>query len=332
MIIASKSPCPESGSFRVPDRVADLLTEVGCPTVYLAVYLYTLRQYQAGNLNISNDFIAEHLKISRIDVVNAFLFYSSQGLLKIHRFTSVDDGDFDVEFCFDTKNTANGSVPFRPSYKSSEISRRLRENPRMSQMYNIVSQILGKTLSSADAELLYSFYDFYALPVEVIIVLIEYYVSKGKRSMKYMEKEVGKWASAGIDTVKKAKAYIEKREEFLSYAGRVRSIIGIQERHLTARELTLIKHWQNELAMSLDMVKTAFELTVNQTGKLSFAYMNKIMESWAANNIRSTAQVASGKKPAAKNSKPDRYDFEALQRQAFANVNRTDRRKEDNGI
>ncbi|MGN1059471.1 MAG: DnaD domain protein [Clostridia bacterium] len=332
MIIASKFSCPEKGSFRVPDRAADLLVEAGCPAVYLAVYLYALRQYQAGNLNISNDRIAEVLKLSRIDVVNAFLFYSSQGLLKIHRFTSVDDGDFDIEFCFDDTAARPSPLPFRPSYKASEISRRLRENPRMSQMYNMVGQILGKTLSSADTELLYSFYDYYSLPVEVILVLIEYYASKGKRSMKYMEKEAGKWASAGIDTVEKAKAYIEKREEFLSYASRVRTLLGIQERRLSTRELAFINKWQNELNMPLDMVKTAFELTVNQTGKLSFAYMNKIMESWAQNNIRKAEDVQKKEKPAAKESKTARYDFDALQRRAFEAVNRTEGRKENHGI
>ncbi len=329
MILESKFPCPEKGSFRVPERVAELMLAGNCPATYLSVYLYALYAYHLGNRNISNDRIAEALKLSQIDVVNAFLFYSSQGLLKIHRFTSVDDGDFDIEFCFEPEKGAS-APPFRPSYKISEISRRLSENPRMSQMYKIVGQILGKTLSSADTELLYSFHDYYALPVEVIIVLIEYYVSKDKRSMKYIEKEAGKWASAGINTVEKAKAYIEKREEFLSYASRVRTLLGIQERRLSTRELAYINSWQNELSMSLDMIKAAFELTVNQTGKLSFAYMNKILESWAQNNLRKPGDIKRQK--TTKETKPQRYDFEALQRSTFEAINRSDERKENHGV
>ncbi len=198
-------------------------------------------------------------------------------------------------------------------------------------MYRMVGQILGKTLSSADTELLYSFHDYYGLPVEVITVLIEYYVSKGKRSMKYIEKEVGKWAAADVNTVKKAKVYIEKREEFLSYASRVRSILGIQERHLSTRELTYINNWQTQFAMPLEMVKVAFERTVNQTGKLSFAYMNKILESWAKENIRTTGEIQK-KTTASKNEKPSRYDFDALQRRAFEAINTPTRRNTNNGI
>ena len=330
MIVNAKNPCPECGSFRIPERVADLLANGECPATYVAIYVYTLRQYEADNKNISNDRIAEALKVSLIDVVNAFLFYSSQGLLKIHNFTSVDNGDFDIEFCFEPE-IGVCALPFRPSYKSSEISRHLSQNPRMSQMYKIVGQILGKTLSSADTELLYSFHDYYGLPVEVILVLIEYYVSKDKRSMKFIEKEVGKWASAGVNTIKKAKAYIEKREAFLSYAGQVRTMLGIQERRLSTRELTYINNWQNQFSMPLDMVKLAFETTVNQTGKLSFAYMNKILESWAQNNLRKTEDVQK-KNPSTKDTRTSRYNFDDLQRRTFEAVNSPKERKSDNGI
>jgi len=329
MIVDVKMP-GGAGLFMVPGAVADMLSE-GVPSVYLAVYIYTLRQLQSGHLNITNDAIAEALKISTIDVVNAFLFYSSRGLIKIHGFTSVDDTDFDVEFCFDTL-CPQTPVPFRPSYKAAEISKRLRENPRMSQMYKIVSQMLGKTLSSADTELLYSFHDYYGLPIAVIVVMVEYYVSKGKRTMKYIEKEACKWSSAGIDTVEKAKNYIQKREEFVSYAGRVRAIAGINERRLTTRELDYINKWQNELSMPLDMVKLAYEKTVNQTGRLSFAYMNKILESWSKEQVTTSEQIVARQTKQKSNKGDARYDFDALQKQALQAVKHTAERKEANGI
>lgn len=324
MLLESKIPCAGPGYMALPSQAADLLSVAGCPT-YLSVYLFALRQYEKGNRNITNDWIAQALKISRIDVVNAFFFYSSQGLVKIHNFTTADD-DFDIEFCY-ACDDAKTTVPFKPSYKASEISRRLQENPKMAQMYKLVGQILGKTLSSADTELLYSFHDYYGLSVEVILVLIEYYAGKGKCSMKYIEKEAGKWVSAGIDSVDKAKAYIAKREEFLSFTARVRTALGISDRRLTTRELGYILAWQSEMNMPIEMIQAAYERTVNQTGKLSFAYMNKILESWAKENIRTTKDI--GKNTQAQKAKPGkkpRYDFEALQRQALEAVNAPDRK------
>ncbi len=320
MIINSQSDGPEEQYFKVPNVVADRYLTEGSP-VYLMVYLFALRQLYAGNTAITNSQLADVLHVSVMDVVNTFLFYSSKGLVKIHNFTSVDDVDFDIEFCFAPPKGYKVAQNFRPNYKSSEISRQLKDNPKVSQMYKMVSQILGKNLSSADTELLYSFYDYYALPAEVILVLVDYCVSKGKRSMKYMEKEAAKWAENGIDTVDKARRHIEKREEFLSYAYRVRTIVGVGDRRLTTKELEFINKWQSEYKMNFEMVRSAFELTVNQTGKLSFAYMNKILESWAQNDIRKTEDIQKDRRKTARpNGKNDTYDFEKLEKNAFAKI------------
>lgn len=318
MIINKPQECAQEQYFKVPNAAVDRCIAEASP-VYLMVYLFALRQLEAGNTQIANSQIAEALRVSTIDVVNAFLFYSSKGLVKIHNFTSVDDVDFDIEFCF--QQPKSGGVEFRPSYKSSEISRQLSDNPKVSQMYHMVSQILGKTLSTADTELLYSLYDYYALPAEVILVLIEYFVSKGKRSMRAIEKEAAKWSSAGIDTVEKARRHIKKREEFLSYAYRVKKITGIGERSLSAKELQYINLWQNEYRMDFEMVQAAFELTVNQTGKLSFAYMNKILGSWAESGIRTRADIGKDKKPPAKKqAKRAGYNFDELEKAALRKV------------
>lgn len=318
MIVNSDALFDYSQCFAVPNIVMNSLIQESNP-VYVAVYLYALCQYNSGNVNISNKYIAEALKVSVMDVVNAFLFFNSKGLLKVHNFRSVDDAEFDIEFLGTDKLNKKVGGAFRPSYKTAEISRNLTENPRLSSMYKVVSQIMGKTLSTSDIELLYSFYDFYALPIEVIIVLIEYFVSKGKRSLKSIEKEVAKWASAGVDSVRKAKSYIKKREEFLSFAYRVRSIVGISERKLSEKELCFINKWQNEYKASEENVKKAFEITVDKTGKLAFAYMDAVLKSLVKES-ESGADASSKPLKTVKTKTGSKYNFEELQRQAFQNI------------
>lgn len=315
MIINSNTNFDNTQCFLMPNVVADNLIQESCP-VYNTVYLYTACQFHKGNLNISNQYIADVLKINIMDVVNAFLFYSSKGVLKIHNFKSVDDTDFDVEFLSADEVTVKTGVEFKPSYKRDEINRVLSDNPRISRMYKLVGQILGKNLSTADIELLYSFYDFYALPVEVIIVLVEYFVSKGKRSLKSMEKEVAKWASSGVDSVPKAKNYIKKREEFLSFAYKVRSIVGISDRKLSKKELEFINTWQYTYKSTEKDIKDAFEKTVNQTGKLSFNYMNAILESELTKKAQNTAKIKKTTKKSA------RYNFDEIEKIAFDNINK----------
>ncbi len=310
MIINPISSGPDSDFIRVPEAACDKLIQSG-KSVYLSVYMFAMTQYYKGKTDITNGFIADALHINIIDVVNAFLYCSSQGLVKIHNFLSVEDAEFDVELCFDVKSRVNLS-DFKPQYKSGEISKKIASDGKLSQMYKIVSTILGKTLSSADIEVLYSMHDYYRLPPEVIVVMTEYFVSRGVTTMRKLEKEAQKWSEADVDTVAKAKRYIKKREEFLSYAGAVKRIVGAIERKLTTKELEFIGKWQG-LRATPDAIKEAYEITINNTGKLSFNYMNKVLE----------AKVSEKEKPVPakrENAKKPRYDFSELEKKAFRKV------------
>ncbi len=311
MIINPISEGPQNNFIRIPEAACDKLIQSG-KSVYLSVYMFALSQYYKGKTDITNGFIADSLHINIIDVVNAFLYCSSQGLLKIHNFLSIEDTEFDVEFCFDVKYKVN-LADFKPQYRSGEISKKISEDSKLSQMYKIVSTTLGKTLSSADIEILYSMHDYYRLPPEVILVMIEYFVSRGTTTMRKLEKEAQKWADAGVDTVTKAKRHIKKREEFLSYAGAVKRIVGAIERKLTTKELEFISRWQQELRATPDAIKEAYEITINNTGKLSFNYMNKVLEAKVNDKQKPTPiKKETAKKP--------RYDYSELERKAFMKV------------
>lgn len=311
MIINPISAGPDSDYIRVPEAACDKLIQSG-KSVYLSVYMFALSQFYKGKTDITNGFIADSLHINIIDVVNAFLYCSSQGLVKIHNFLSVEDAEFDVELCFDVKSRVNLSN-FKPQYKTGEISKRIASDGKLSQMYKIVSTILGKNLSSADIEVLYSMHDYYRLPPEVIVVMTEYFSGRGITTMRKLEKEAQKWSESGVDTVAKAKRHIKKREEFLSYAGTVKRIVGAIERKLTTKELEFIGRWQQELKATPEAVKEAYEITINNTGKLSFNYMNKVIEA----KISEKPKSAPAKK---ENAKKSRYDFSQLEKKAFMKV------------
>ena len=318
MILNPISSGPEKGFIKVPEAACEKLIRTG-NTVYLAVYMYALGQYYKGKTDISNGFIADCLHINVIDVVNAFLFCASEGLVTIHNFTSVADAEFDVEFCFNVPCETE-QADFKPHYRSGEIGKRIEENSKLSQTYKIVSGILGKTLSSTDIELLYSMYDYYGLTPEVIVVLVEYFSSKGKTTMRQMEREAQKWSENGIDTVAKANRFIQKREQLLSFAGTVRRIIGANERKLTTRELEYINKWQEDFHMQAEDIKKAYEITVENTGKVAFGYMNKILESWHRERESGVKEPKPQSKPAA--AKKSRYNYEEIERKTFLNVTR----------
>ncbi len=299
MLHIQKEEISQFRSFQVPNALVDQFLSDANPA-HIAVYLYSLRQAYSGNCDLSNANIASALNVDETVVVNAFLYFASKGLVQIPNFTGMEHTDFDVKFCFDAPSVAAHEPQRRPSYQRTEIARHLEENPKLAQMYHVVRDLLGKNLGSSDINILYSLYDWYGLPVEVILVLVEHCVSKGKKGMKRIEAEAGKWADAGIDTVCKAQEYIQQQEAFLSYANQVLQAIGLTSRKPSAKELAYMRTWNEEYHMDIPMVEAAYERTVNHTGKLSFAYMNTILASWHAQGIQHPTDLTRDVRPAPK--------------------------------
>ena len=71
--------------------------------------------------------------------------------------------------------------------------------------------------------------------------------------------------------------------------------------------------------MSESMIKNAYERTIMSTGKLSMAYMNTILKSWAEKGIKTVSQIAEKeqipvKKEKGKNTGYQLDDMAALER------------------
>ena len=135
--------------------------------------------------------------------------------------------------------------------------------------------------------LLFSFYDWLGLPMEVIELLLSYCTASGHTGMRYIEKVAIGWAEEGVNTVEKAAEYIELRKT--GY----RSILQAfgQNRMPVAAEEAYMKKWLQEYKLPLDVVKLACERTVMQTGKASFAYADRILENWKKAGVSAVADV-----------------------------------------
>ncbi len=69
----------------------------------------------------------------------------------------------------------------------------------------VIQTYLGKTLSQPEVNAIVYFYDTLHFPADLIKYLIEYCVSKGKTSIRYIEDCSLIWADEGINTVEAAK-------------------------------------------------------------------------------------------------------------------------------
>lgn len=258
---------------------------------YIQVYLYALYLYNKEGVVPSNERLAEELPVTpdRIKFIQSF--WISQGVLGRDDQGELFFAEEEAEKPKRGRTRVRESAKMRPSYKSSEIDGAAERNQVLSGMFYQAEGILGHPLSGNETELLYSFYDWLGLPCEVIVMLLSYASKMGKTGKHYLESVAIDWADKGIDTFDKAEEYISRLEEVHTKEHKIRSILGIYDRALTQTEKKYLKLWTEDMNVSPELVELAYDRTVENTGKLSWAYMNKILKNWHDSGITDAAGV-----------------------------------------
>lgn len=250
---------------------------------YLQLYLY-LRYLVHKNGNFPTvEQIAKDLDIAPDRVIFILDFWVSR-----------DELIYDENgYYFPEKKVTTVSKPVsksrkqvsRPSYTMAEIDAVAANNKSVSGLFYQAETVLHKILTPSDMEMLYSFVDWLGLPVEVITMLLSYASKKGKTSRRYLETVAIDWAERGIDTFEAAEIHVMELENSDSIERKIRGILGIYDRAMTTTEKKYIKLWAGDTRITPELIALAYDRTVTHTGKLSWAYMNKILESWLAEGL-----------------------------------------------
>ncbi len=91
-------------------------------------------------------------------------------------------------------------------------------------------QILGRLINNGESATLLMLHDDYGLPVDVIIMLIQYAVGIGKGNLRYIEKVAINWADEEIFTHEQAEAKLRLLDERLQAWHTVEQALSLERR------------------------------------------------------------------------------------------------------
>ena len=146
---------------------------------------------------------------------------------------------------------------------------------------------------------------------------IEYVAALGKKSLGYLKNAALDWHDKGIDTAEAAHAYITYLEQQKEYYASMRDVLGIFGREFTKKEKEFLDKWQK--SFTPEQIKEAHEKTLDATGKISFAYTNKILNSDGEAPKVYTADTSSKKRVVPSkfsNFEPRKKDYDAVREKA----------------
>jgi len=174
-------------------------------------------------------------------------------------------------------------------------------NSELRFLIDSLQETLGRPVTSSDVKTISYIFEYYRLPADVILMAVQYSVDLGKNSIKYIEKVCIEWFQNGITTYSEVEQYLLQNKMRRSREAKVKELFGIGDRKLIPPEEKCIRSWFEELEYDLEMIGLAYELTVKNTGKVAFAYTNRILQNWHEKGYRTADDVRKNiAQPAAK--------------------------------
>lgn len=172
--------------------------------------------------------------------------------------------------------TPDKAASSQKEYTLDEI-KEFRKNPDISELFFIIETYLKHTLSSTDTNMVLYWLDELHFSTDLVEYLVEYCITKGHSSLRYMNKVALGWADAGIKTVDQAKDDAAAHSQ-IYYS--VMKALGITGRNLVDSEVSLINKWVGEYGFDIELVKAACSKTISAIQKPSFEYTDSILANW----------------------------------------------------
>ena len=280
----------------------------------IKVYLYLLRNACAGASFDIGD-IAEEFNHTEKDVIRALKYWEKEGLLLLQydlsgeicgiAFSHTDKASTVVKETpvrEEVKNAPKLSIvpgeitkktepakpdaPAKPSYGAEDL-RAFKSEGRTEELIAVTESYIGRTISPSDLRSLLYIHKELSFDFEMIDLLLQYCVSKNKKSFNYIESIAVSWYEQGITTPKQAKSGISRFDKNILD---VMAALG-KNGNPTIKETEFINRWFGTYGFSKEMILAACERTVMKTDTDRFPYTEGIMSKWKQQGFTTLAEV-----------------------------------------
>ena len=255
---------------------------------FVKIYLYLLRQLNAPDAAFSISAMADKFEHTEKDIKRALSYWERMHLLRLE----YDSSENLTGVCFlDTKrrpsenedpvtvstqetasseysaavspeeSSLNPSVPEPKNYSAEDISM-FRKQESVAELLFIAERYLGRILTPTDMNSILYWYDGLGFSTDLIEYLVEYCVSKGHTSIRYIEKVALAWADK------------------------------INGRSLVPAETAYIDKWRSDYGFSSEVITTACERTIQAIHQPKFEYIDSILTSWKKNHVSTLEDIA----------------------------------------
>jgi len=298
---------------------------------YIKILLYILSEGEGSFITTE---LSEKTGVSENDIYEAVGFWASKNIISCDDISpeenKKDKGSIkaqspekakiisEIEAVDPAAESISKKVSVR--YSPKDIEKIVDESPELKFLMDNSQIILKRPIKYSEQGSLINLFEYYGFSAASILMLLEYCEKIGKTSIGYVEAIAKSWFENEIIDHIAVEREIIRLLDKNKLEKKIAAEFGIETK-LTPTQIAFVEKWA-KLGFDIDIISFAYEKCVDSTNKLSFPYINKILESWAEKGFKTREQIGAEKAPQNKRSKtkPQKehsYDLEEFYRLAL---------------
>lgn len=249
---------------------------------FVKVYLLMLRYNTSNEPGVNGAVLASSLNLLESDVMNALNYWNDQGVIRLIPIDKMNN--FSVEFLplDEVSSSETHEVNLLDALNNSETTDMLRD----------IEKILGRSLSNKEMEIYLNWQNDFSFTSELILILIEYCVSRGKSDYRYIEKVALAWHELGIKTIEEAQIHIKKTEDKWIKIRQILQYLGIKNTEVMKPQEELLNKWLFTYNFDLPLIQKACDICFQRLNRADFKYIDGILTKWFNDNLKTLEDVA----------------------------------------
>jgi len=233
--------------------------------------------------NITDEELSESCGVSKARVTAAVALWQESGVIaprEHNKEVSFYGNKVSDEF-------AEREILGELSEESSVMVAKTIRDKHLASLFDEIASMMGKAmLTPQEIKKISELASQYELSEEYIATLSAHLLAEGKLSVGILVRRAINLVGAGVITADQLTAYISDREQEKNEYMEYRRIFGIFDRKLSPMEKGFLHKWSREFAFGTEIVTMAYDISVMNTSKLSFKYMDKLLTDWSESNCR----------------------------------------------
>lgn len=282
---------------KLPDHMTGLLRSADQTDLRVLLTLSLLAKKTTSEASIED--IAEYSGIELSDVKASLKFWRGAGVVG-----DADDASEEKETSCDAVKVSTpprittahraGAIEqsnITDSYSSGELADIMDNRIVSPMLIDEAQRIFGKMFRTYDIGILVGIVERLGFEEEAVLLMLNYVAGKGKKTMRYAETLAMSFFDEGITSTEAVAERISRMERSGELIEQIKKLFGFGGRELTTSEKRFFTNWTEKYVYDIDVIRLAYDITVDNTQKPLPKYANSILERWHTEGLRTADEV-----------------------------------------